>query len=91
LNFKLLFQSEISSFFNLRLSQNSPLLKIIIAPPGSTGSPRRLKGVLIFSDFHPPLARWGKEGDENHKMNVLIQPFEIISGFQPECPMKTTC
>jgi len=40
------------------------LLKIIIAPP--------LKGVLIYSDFHP-LGR-GKEGDENHKMKVLRQP-----------------
>jgi len=51
------------------------LLKIIISPA--------LKGVLIFSDFHPPLARRGKEGGENHNMMVLRQPLEINSGFQP--------
>jgi len=33
-----------------------------------------LAGVLIFSDFHPPLARRGKEGGENHNMMVLRQP-----------------
>ena len=52
----------------MRLSQNSSLLKIIIAPSDSY---RNLKGVLIFSDFHP-IGR-GKEGGENHKMNVLRQ------------------
>jgi len=52
------------------LSQNYPLLKIIITPA--------LKGVLIFSDFHP--LGWGKEGDENNKMKLLRQSlnFQVI-------------
>jgi len=44
------------------------LLKIIISPT--------LNGVLIFSDFHP--LRREKEGDENHKMNLLRQPRTIV-------------
>jgi len=38
-----------------------------------------LAGVLIFSDFHPPLARRGKEDGENHNMMVLRQAQNVGS------------